>query len=106
MLSISSSSAALLFLAAPTCVRVLWAVSDRLPITNIIRSKQFSLRHQLAPPTAVSAKPLDDVFEIQSRFAKEAYDNHVAEVSKLGKMCAGLAENAYRPVERATREVE
>jgi hypothetical protein len=34
------------------------------------------------------------------------YDNHVAEIPKLGKRCAGLAENAYRPVERATLDVE
>jgi hypothetical protein len=34
------------------------------------------------------------MFEIQSRFAKKAYDDHVAEVSKLGKMCAAVAERA------------
>jgi hypothetical protein len=44
----------------------------------------------------VGAKTFGDVVEIQSAYAKKAYDNHLAEVSKLGKMCAALLENAYK----------
>jgi len=44
----------------------------------------------------VGAKTFEDVVEIQSAYAKKAYDEHVAEVSKLGKMCAALLENAYK----------
>src|SRR5262245_27356836 len=51
----------------------------------------------------VGAKTLEDVFEIQNQYARRAYENHVAELSKLGKICAGVAEDAYRPVEQATR---
>jgi hypothetical protein len=53
----------------------------------------------------VGAKTLEDVVSIQSRYAKQAYDNHVAEVSKLGKIWADLVQNAYRPVEQARRDV-
>jgi hypothetical protein len=44
----------------------------------------------------VSAKTFEDVVEIQSTYAKKAYDNHIAEVSKLGKMCSTLVENAHK----------
>ena len=49
----------------------------------------------------VGAKSFDRVFEIQSQYAKKAYDDHMAEVSKLGEMYVNLARNAYKPVEQA-----
>ena len=47
------------------------------------------------------AKSLEHVFEIQSQYAKKAYDTWVAEASKLGEMYAAVARDAYRPVEKA-----
>jgi hypothetical protein len=41
------------------------------------------------------------VIEIQSQYAKKAYDTYIAELSKLGEMYAGLTRNAYKPVEQA-----
>ena len=41
------------------------------------------------------------VFEIQSQYARMAYEGYVAELSKLGEMYAGLTRNAYKPVEQA-----
>jgi hypothetical protein len=49
----------------------------------------------------VSVKSLEQVFEIQSAYAKRAYDNWVAEASKLGEMYANVAREAYKPVEKA-----
>jgi len=49
----------------------------------------------------VGATSFDRAFEIQSQYAKEAYDNYIAEVSKLGEMYVNLARNAYKPVEQA-----
>jgi len=49
----------------------------------------------------LGAKSLEQAVEIQSNFAKKAYDNYVAEVSKLSEMYAGLAKEAYKPVEEA-----
>ena len=45
--------------------------------------------------------PITLAFEIQSQYAKKAYDAYVAEASKLGEMWVGLAREAYKPVERA-----
>jgi len=47
----------------------------------------------------IGAKSVEQAVEIQSTYAKKAYDNYVAEVSKLGEMYAGLARDAYKPVE-------
>ena len=49
----------------------------------------------------VTAKSAEQAFEIQSQYAKKAYDAYIAEASKLGEMWAALAREAYKPVERA-----
>jgi hypothetical protein len=48
----------------------------------------------------VTSKSAVQAFEIQSQYAKKAYDAYVGEVSKLGEMWVDLARNAYKPVER------
>jgi hypothetical protein len=47
------------------------------------------------------AKSFEQVIGIQSQYAGMAYEAHVAELSKLGEMYAGLTRNAYKPVEQA-----
>ena len=49
----------------------------------------------------VGAKSFERAFEIQSQYAKNAYDSYIAEVSKLGEMYVSLARNTYKPVEQA-----
>ena len=49
----------------------------------------------------LGAKSFEQVIEIQSQYAKKAYDTYTAELSKLGEMYAGLTRNAYKPVEQA-----
>jgi phasin family protein len=47
------------------------------------------------------AKSLEQAIEIQSQYAKSAYENWVAEATKVGEMYASLARDAYKPVEQA-----
>ncbi len=49
----------------------------------------------------LGAKSLEQVVEIQSQYARMAYEGYFAELSKLGEMYAGLTRNAHKPVERA-----
>ena len=49
----------------------------------------------------IGAKTIEQAVEIQSQYTKKAYDNYIAEVSKLGEMYVGLAKDAYKPVEVA-----
>ena len=50
----------------------------------------------------VGAKSVGQMIEIQSQFAKKAYDNYMSEMSKLGEMYVAIARNASKPVEQAT----
>ncbi len=50
----------------------------------------------------LGAKSLEQVVEIQSQYARMAYEGYFAELSKLGEMYAGLTRNAHKPVEQAT----
>jgi phasin family protein len=49
----------------------------------------------------IGCKSIEQAVEIQSQYAKKAYETYVAEMSKLGEMYVGLAKDAYKPVEVA-----
>jgi hypothetical protein len=49
----------------------------------------------------LGAKSVEQAIEVQSQYAKRAYDSYMAEISKLGEMCIGLARNVSKPVEQA-----
>jgi hypothetical protein len=53
----------------------------------------------------IGVKSVEHAWEIQSQYAKKAFDAYVAHASKLSEMYADLARNAYRPVEQATAKV-
>lgn len=44
-------------------------------------------------------KTLDKAIELQTEYAKTAYEGFVAEASKIGEMYANLAKEAYKPFE-------
>ena len=48
----------------------------------------------------VGAKSVEHAIEIQSQYVKKAYDNHIAEMTKLGEMYVSLARNAFKPLTR------
>lgn len=47
----------------------------------------------------VSAKSFEKVVEIQTEYAKAAYEGFVAEATKIGELYADLAREAYKPFE-------
>src|SRR6476661_3592739 len=49
----------------------------------------------------MGAKSFEQVLEIQSQYAKKAFDAYVAQASKVGEMYVDLARSAYQPVEQA-----
>ena len=40
----------------------------------------------------IGVKSVQQAIQIQSDYAKKAYENHMAELSKLAKICVGMAE--------------
>ena len=49
----------------------------------------------------IGAKSFEQAFEIQSQYAKKAFDAYGAQTAKLGQMYVDLARGAYNPVEQA-----
>ena len=49
--------------------------------------------------TLAGVKSFEAAFELQSSYVKSSYEIFVAEATKLGKMYADLAKNAYKPYE-------
>ena len=49
----------------------------------------------------LSAKSIEQAFEIQSSYAKRAYEDYMGQLNKLGGLYSTLAREAYKPVERA-----
>ena len=54
----------------------------------------------------MSSKSVEQATEIQSEFAKRAYEDYMAQLSKISGMYADLAKEAYKPVERAMEQVK
>jgi len=49
----------------------------------------------------LSASSVEQAVEIQSGYARRAYDGYLHQISKLGGMYAEWAKEAYKPVEKA-----
>ncbi len=47
----------------------------------------------------LGAKTVEKAIEIQSEYAKTAYEGFVAQATKLGELYADLAKEAYKPFE-------
>ncbi len=47
------------------------------------------------------ARSIEQAMEIQADFAKRAYEDYMAQWSKIGNLYAGFAREAMKPVERA-----
>jgi hypothetical protein len=48
----------------------------------------------------MSAKTVEQAFEIQTGYAKRAYENYVREVTKAGALCQDMAKDAVKPMEK------
>lgn len=49
----------------------------------------------------LGVKSMEQVVEIQTAFAKRAYDEYMQQMTKIGTLYTDLAKEAYRPIERA-----
>ena len=54
----------------------------------------------------VGIKTLDKAFEIQSDFAKSAYEGFVAYASKVGELYTDLAKDTVKPYEAVMAKVQ
>lgn len=54
----------------------------------------------------LGAKSLDTAIEIQTEYAKMAYESFVAQATKFGELYTNLTKEAFRPVEAAFAKVQ
>jgi phasin family protein len=54
----------------------------------------------------IGVRSLEQAMALQSDYAKRVYENHMAELSKLGEMCMGTMRDASKPVEDAARRFQ
>jgi hypothetical protein len=60
----------------------------------------------LAWEQVIGARSVEQAIEVQSRYAKKAYDAHIAQVSKFGEMYVATARNVYKPAEQTAARVQ
>jgi hypothetical protein len=49
----------------------------------------------------LSAKTVEQAVEIQTNYAKRAYEDYMQQLSKIGSLYSEFAKEAYKPVEKA-----
>lgn len=49
----------------------------------------------------LGVKSIEQAIEVQTEYAKKAYEDYVSQVTKLGEMYVDIAKEAYKPVEAA-----
>ncbi len=54
----------------------------------------------------LAVKSLDQAVEIQTSYAKRAYDEYMQTVTKFGGMMTEQAKEAYKPLERAMQQAQ
>ena len=53
----------------------------------------------------LASKSIDKAFEVQTEYAKSAYESFVARATRMGELYADLAKEAYKPFEKAMPKV-
>ncbi|HEY8162279.1 MAG: phasin family protein [Methylocystis sp.] len=66
-------------------------------------SKKSFEKSRLLAEKLVTVKKIDEAFALQTDYAKSAYEDFVAQATKLGEMYASMAKEAFKPMESVTK---
>ncbi len=66
-------------------------------------SKRSFEKSRVLAEKLISVKKLDEAFQLQTEFAKSAYEDFVAEATKIGEIYSNLAKEVFKPVEAAAK---
>ncbi|MEP1924725.1 MAG: phasin family protein [Hyphomicrobiales bacterium] len=64
-------------------------------------SKKSFEESSAAVEKIMAVKSLDKAIEVQSDFAKSAYEDFVGQATKIGEMYTAMAKEVYKPIEAA-----
>jgi phasin family protein len=66
-------------------------------------SKKSFEKSRVLAEKLIAVKKIDEAVALQTDFAKSAYEDFLAEATKLGEMYAALTKEAFKPIETATK---
>ncbi len=73
----------------------------RSPPSSSEYSKKAFAQNSAVVERLLGAKSVETAIQIQTEYAKSAYEGFVAQASKINEICVKLAAEAFKPVETA-----
>jgi hypothetical protein len=68
-------------------------------------SKKSFEKSRILAEKLIGVKKIDEAIQLQSEYAKSAYEDFVAEATKLGELYSSIAKEVFKPVEAAASKV-
>ena len=79
-----------------------WSKSAQAIMVEVVDYSKKSVEGSAAAwEKLIAAKTPEKAMQVQSEFLKSAYEDFVAEATKLGELYVDLAKEAYKPFEGA-----
>jgi len=66
-------------------------------------SKKSFEKSRVLAEKLIAVKKMDEALQLQSDFAKSAYEDFLAEATKLGELYSSMAKEAFKPIESVTK---
>jgi hypothetical protein len=68
-------------------------------------SKKSFEKSRILAEKLIGVKKIDEAIQLQSEFAKSAYEDFIAEATKLTELYSNIAKEVFKPVETAASKV-
>jgi hypothetical protein len=68
-------------------------------------SKKSFEKGRILAEKLIGVKKIDEAIQLQSDFAKTAYEDFLAEATKIGELYTNIAKEAFKPFESAASKV-
>ncbi|MBM3564244.1 MAG: phasin family protein [Alphaproteobacteria bacterium] len=66
-------------------------------------SKKSFEKSRVLAEKLIAVKKLDEAIQLQSDYAKSAYEDFLAEATKLGELYTSIAKEVFKPIESAAK---
>jgi hypothetical protein len=66
-------------------------------------SKKSFEKSRVLAEKLIGVKKIDEAIQLQSEFAKSAYEDFLAEATKMSELYMNIAKEAFKPVEVASK---
>lgn len=66
-------------------------------------SKKSFEKSRVLAEKLIAVKKLDEALQLQSDYAKSAYEDFLAEATKIGELYSSIAKEVFKPIESAAK---